>query len=119
MNFKELLKDLPATTPAPPKPHVIVPAIRSHGAISNIVQLRCEIDYHYSLKSWWVYVRNGVTGYESAQVKLLLNDARNRWPACAGTPGRWDSLVIEREGMDILRKWLREQPELQNIDQES
>lgn len=65
-----------------------------------------EVRYHESLKSYWLYISPGVTGYESAEVALLLKH-KGDWCACAGTPGSWDKLVIPADVIECLKDVLR------------
>lgn len=55
----------------------------------------------------WVYLSPGVTGYESCSVESLLKSKRGTWPACAGTPERWDTLVVPEEEVERLADHLR------------
>lgn len=67
------------------------------------------LHYHASIKSWWIKLSPGVTGYESAPVEGLLAENRRwrHWSACAGTPGAWDSLVVPEAELDRLLDMLR------------
>lgn len=61
----------------------------------------------------WVHLRPGVTGYESASVEDLLKDNKlSNWPACAGTPGSWDRLVVPEVELERLKDILRLIPNL-------
>lgn len=65
--------------------------------------------YHAGyLNTWYVELSPGVTGYESASVDSLLKENRFlTWPACAGTDGSWDRLVIPAAEMERLKDYLR------------
>lgn len=117
MNFKDLLAKHPKGEPAPKKPSVKIPAVRTCcvNRTPKRVEVECWVEFHDSLNSWWVMMSGGVAGYESARVEMLLNEGRTKWPACCGTPGRWDALVVEKEGLDILLDWLAQQPELREV----
>lgn len=110
IDLKKLLKNPPA-----PEPVLLqIPARRTdcHTGESRIVQVGVEVKYHDSLAGWWVHIHGGPTGYESAEAKRILASDRKSWSACAGTRGRWDSLLLEQDGLAMLREWLAESSEL-------
>ena len=53
----------------------------------------------------WLFIENGVTGYESASWENLLRDAKQmpggKWMACFGTKNVWDTLEVPMK--EILR----------------
>jgi hypothetical protein len=71
----------------------------------RLVKLQVYLEYHASLESWWIHIKNGVTGYESIQVDRLL-EVEKSWYACAGTPKRWDTLIIPQDQIKEIIGWL-------------
>lgn len=76
------------------------------------------IKYKVHIKDWGdepcvlISLENGVTGYESWEAKMLIEwtseeDLDKPFCACAGTPGRWDELIIHstREVLEVARRW--------------
>lgn len=55
----------------------------------------------------WLYLSPGVTGYESAPVEGLLEDRYKQWYACAGTPNRYDELLVPEAELERLKDILR------------
>lgn len=49
----------------------------------------------------WLHLINGPTGSEAAPLLALRNDSRfdSGWLACAGTPERWDTLLVTGESL--------------------
>ena len=74
-------------------------------------EIIAELDMDESVfKGGVVRLENGPTGYESFVVELVKPEGMQRmidhgWWACAGTPGRWDSLYIS--GLQ-MKKMLKE-----------
>ena len=63
------------------------------------VQNECEINgYKYRTKG-------GVTGFESLSVKNMCA-GKGGWWACAGTKGRWDSLYVPADQIELIRNTL-------------
>lgn len=68
--------------------------------IPEVIDVDFEIKYSENLKSDWIYVtKGGVTGYESAEVRRLVQDYPDRsvfatWTACMGTLNRYHRLDI-------------------------
>jgi len=59
----------------------------------------------------WVYLLNGVTGYESIAVERIKEpciEGCKGWIACMGTDRRWDKLIIPHEEMDKVREHIKE-----------
>jgi len=80
--------------------------------LPEIVDVDFEIIYSESLKSDWIYVtKGGVTGYESAEVRKLIEDYPKRsmfeyWVACGGTLNKYHRLNIP---MSEVIKYLEDQ----------
>lgn len=80
--------------------------------IPEIVDVDFEIRYSESLESDWIYIiKGGVTGYESAEWRKLIEDYPNRsvftsWLACAGTLNKYHRLDIP---MSEVIKFLQDQ----------
>jgi len=53
-----------------------------------------------------LFIRGGVTGFESFYMHSYLGLFEMDWWACAGTTGRWDSLVIPKAEMIKIRQRL-------------
>lgn len=52
--------------------------------------------------TYWLFILNGVTGYESIKIDTNLReciDKRDYWSACGGTEGRWDKLEVPYESL--------------------
>lgn len=65
----------------------------------RIVTLGWEIYVHPTLGPCF-HLHGGVTGYESFVLENFIKEAYipgQVWHACAGTPGRWDTLIIGAE----------------------
>ncbi len=77
--------------------------------IETEVDITLDKHWHSRLNSWWMeIVEGGVTGYESISFKALkehIEDNRG-WLACAGTKGRWDTLLISAEELKKLEVYL-------------
>lgn len=86
------------------------------------MKLKCErtklnsgettIEYHRAIiqhsnsgVGWCIYLKPGVTGYESFLMSdwFYRIDKEEGWCACAGTPDSWDKLVVPKEEMERLR----------------
>lgn len=57
----------------------------------------------HSSVGWCIYLTPGVTGHESFIIHNFLRASREKsWTACAGTSGRWDTLVVPTEEVNRL-----------------
>ena len=73
---------------------------------SKTVNLEVEVKYSETLKAYWVYItKGGVTGFESLSVKNMCA-GKGGWWACAGTKGRWDSLYVPADQIELIRNTL-------------
>ncbi len=72
---------------------------------SREVEVEYELRVGYDLQVWLYIVKGGVTGHESAPLLKMVRNMEagdvTEWPACAGTPMKWDRLVIT--GASIIR----------------
>ena len=68
--------------------------------IPAVVDVDFKIRYSESLESDWIYLtKGGVIGYESAEVRNLIEDYSERsvfasWTACMGTLNKYHRLEI-------------------------
>lgn len=69
-----------------------------------------DVELQYEIRTGhdgaqWLHLLNGPTGYESAPLEDLIAKAKDHseewegWNACAGTPRKWDRLVVTRESI--------------------
>lgn len=81
----------------------------STGLVTDEVHTATLVYHEGVLKSWWIKLEPGVTGYESASVEDLLRPCQRAdgWSACAGTPGAWDSLRVPESEFVRLADSLR------------
>ena len=86
--------------------------INASTLIPEIVDVGFEIRYSERLKSDWIYVvKGGITGYESADIKRLVEDypessVFSSWTACVGTLNKYHRLEIP---MSEIIKFLEHQ----------
>ena len=64
--------------------------------------------YHEELRSWWIYVIGGVTGYESMREDDVKTHNVDGWCACAGTSGKYDTLFFPAAAMKEIQEWLEQ-----------
>lgn len=106
---RAVLADIAAQHPAPPTPEhprFQVAAVRTH-CVTRVEQ-ECEVTVEvrpveHQDRMFLYVVAGGVTGYESADWQQMQDDSTVEgwpgWAACAGTPGRWDRLVLDPESL--------------------
>ena len=89
---------------------VNVIGIRTHCTTEVVTNVKLHITCKWldSLHSKWIFVNNGVTGYESMKTTDVLECYEKGWYACAGTKGRWDKLFIPADQMILIGAWLTE-----------
>jgi hypothetical protein len=57
---------------------------------------------------YWIYLVNGVTGYESCLVENTIQKWGIGWLPCVGTERKWDKLEINGIEMDKIRNHMKE-----------